>query len=55
MEKGTLKTNSVHLQTHEFHTVKLLLESGADIELVPTSQIKGLKMPDVMINGIPWE
>ena len=55
MEKGTLKTNGVHLQTHEFHTVKLLLESGADIELVPTSQIKGLKMPDVMINGIPWE
>jgi hypothetical protein len=55
MAKGTLKTNSVHLQAHEYHTVKLLLEDGANIELVPTTQIKGLKMPDIMVDGLPWE
>ena len=43
------------MQTHEFHTVRLLLEVGFDIELVPTSNIKGLKMPDVMLDGLPWE
>ena len=55
VKKGVLKTNGVHLQSHEFHTVKVLLDSGFDIELVPTSQIKGLQMPDLMMNGLPWE
>ena len=43
------------MQPHEYHTVKVLLDNGFDIELVPTSNIKGLKMPDMMIDGIPWE
>ena len=55
MKKGILKTNGVHLQAHEYHTVKILLDSGSSIELVPTTQIKGLKMPDMMVDGIPWE
>ena len=40
MKKGTLKPNGVHLQDHEYVTVKLLLENGFDVELIPPSQIK---------------
>ena len=49
MKKGTLKTNGVHLRDHEYATVKLLLENGYDVELVPPSQINGLRMPDIML------
>ena len=55
MKKGNLTQNGVHLKEHEYQTVKLLLENGYDVELVPTSAIKGLKMPDLMLQGIPWE
>lgn len=49
MGKGNLKQNGVHLQDHEYATVKLLLENGFDIELIPPSQIKNLKMPDMIL------
>ena len=55
MEKGILKTNGVHLEEHEYATVKLFIENGYNVELVPPSTIKGLRMPDIMIQGIPWE
>ena len=55
MKKGTLIQNGVHLKEHEYKTVKLFLENGFDVELVPASNIKGLKMPDIMLQGIPWE
>ena len=55
MNKGTLTQNGVHLQDHEFATVKLFLEMGYDIELIPRSQIKNYRTPDIMMNGIPWE
>ena len=55
MKKGILIQNGVHLRDHEYATVKLLLENGFDIELIPPSQIKHLRMPDIMMNGIPWE
>lgn len=55
METGILKTNGVHLEEHEYATVKLLIENGFDVELVPPSRIKGLRMPDIMIQGVPWE
>lgn len=55
MEKGTLKQNGVHLKEHEYRTVKTLLENGYDVELIPVSTIKGLRMPDIMMQGIPWE
>ena len=55
MKKGILKQNGVHLRDHEYATVKLLLENGFDVELIPPSEIKGLRMPDIMMNGIPWE
>lgn len=55
MEKGILKQNGVHLEDHEYETVKLFLDLGYDIELIPPSKIKGLQMPDLMLQGIPWE
>ena len=55
MRKGQLKQNGVHLQSHEFATVKSLLENGYDVELIPPSRIKNLRMPDIMMCGIPWE
>ena len=55
MQKGNLKQNGVHLQDHEFATVKLFLEQGYDIELIPRSQIKYYRTPDMIMNNIPWE
>ncbi len=43
------------MQSHEYHTVRILLKNGFDIELVPSSSIKGLHLPDIMMNGQPWE
>lgn len=28
---------------------------GIDVELIPPSQIKYLRMPDIIMNGISWE
>ena len=55
MNKGNFIQNSVHLETHEYNTVKILLENGLDVELIPPSRIKGLHLPDITINGVPWE
>ncbi|MEE3485492.1 MAG: hypothetical protein VZQ98_14375 [Bacteroidales bacterium] len=55
MNKGILTQNGVHLANHEYNTVKTLLDNGFDVELIPPSQIKGLHLPDVTINGVPWE
>ena len=55
MKKGILTQNGVHLKPHEYATVKLLLENGYDVELIPTSGIKGLRMPDIMMSGVAWE
>ncbi len=55
MAKGRLKDNGVHLQPHEYQTVKLLLEIGYDIELIQESTIKGMRMPDIVMASIPWE
>ena len=52
---GSLTTHNMHLQSHEFHSVRILLANGFDIELIPASQIKGLHLPDIMLAGVPWE
>lgn len=54
-KKGQLIQNGVHLEKHEYQTVKLLINLGYDIELIPPAQIKGLQMPDIMLLGKPWE
>ena len=55
MKQGILKTNGVHLEDHEYLTVKLLLENGLDIELIPRMQVKGMRTPDISIQGVLWE
>ena len=55
MKQGKIITNNVHLEDHEFNTVRLLSEQGFDIELIPQSQIKGLRRPDIISQGISWE
>ncbi|MBQ8983079.1 MAG: hypothetical protein IJ079_05765 [Lachnospiraceae bacterium] len=55
MKMGILKTNGVHLEEHEYSTVKLLLEIGQDVVLIPTSQVKGMRTPDIAIDGVLWE
>lgn len=55
MKKGILKQNGVHLEEHEWRTVKFFLEQGKDIELIPKSQIKNFHMGDIMMDGIDWE
>ncbi|MBR1816264.1 MAG: hypothetical protein IJ763_06145 [Lachnospiraceae bacterium] len=55
MKKGKLIQNGVHLKSHEYNTVKIFLELGYDVELIPPSKIKGFRMPDIMLQGLPWE
>lgn len=55
MNNGTLRQNGVHLQEHEYSTVKFLLNKGFDIELIPPSQTKGQKTADIIMNGKTWE
>ena len=55
MQPGAIITNGVHLQAHEYHTVEILRQNGFSIELIPGSQIRGLHLPDIIINNIPWE
>ena len=55
MKEGILTQNGVHLKDHEYSTVRILLNAGYDVELIPPSKIKGLKMPDIMLLGVAWE
>lgn len=55
VDLAILTQNGVHLKEHEYHTVKTLLEKGYDVKLIPPSKIKGLRMPDIMIQGLSWE
>lgn len=55
MEKGKLTQNKVHLQDHEWKTVKYILEQGHNVTLIPPMQIKGMDNPDVEIDGVIWE
>ena len=45
----------MHLEAHEFSTVHLLIENGYNIELIPPSQIEGMRTPDMVMNGSIWE
>ena len=55
MKKGKLIQNGVHLEEHEYKTVKYFLEQGFDVELIPPSRIKNLRMPDITLQGVAWE
>ena len=55
MARGTLTQNGVHLADHEYATVRLLLDQGNDITLIPPLQVKGANTPDISLNGVIWE
>lgn len=52
---GQLVRNGVHLQDHEFETIKVLLQEDVEINLIPPIQGKGIKTPDFTINSVIWE
>ena len=43
------------MEEHEYQTVKFFLGNGYDVELIPPSSIKSLRMPDIILQGVPWE
>lgn len=53
--KGIFKQNGVHLKEHEWNTVKLLLNEGYNVELIPPVHIQGVKTADMSMNGVMWE
>jgi len=53
--KGKISPNGVVLKNHENATVVFLTELGYNIELIPTSNIKGVHTPDIRIRGVEWE
>ncbi len=55
MSRGILKQNGVHLEPHEWKTIKLFLEQGKNIELIPRSRTKGLHIGDFTMDGVLWE
>lgn len=55
MEKEKIIGKGIFLQDHEYATIKTLLLAGYNIQLLPPVQGKGIKTPDLTIEGIPWE
>ena len=55
MRRGKLTQNGVHLEYHEYATVKIFLETGYDVTLIPPIQTKGMSTPDMEMSGIIWE
>ncbi len=54
-KKGTIKPNGVVLEVYELATVVFFTELGYDIELIPRSNIEGLHLPDIIMDGLKWE
>ena len=52
---GKIIPNGVSLEKHEYKTILFLTELGLDVELVPRSNKPGIRTPDAIINGEPWE
>ena len=53
--KGKFIQNGLYVQEHEWQTIKVLLQSGMNVELIRASQNKGDRTPDIYINKVPWE
>ncbi len=43
------------LEVYELATVVFFTELGYDIELIPRSNIEGLHLPDIIMDGLKWE
>jgi len=55
MKRGKISPNGVILEKHEIATVVFLTELGFDVKLIPQSNAKGVRTPDLIINGVSWE
>ena len=55
MKKGVLIQNGVHLEDHEWKTVKYFLDKGIKVELLPKSDIKDFHIGDFIMEGLVWE
>ena len=55
MAIGKLTQNGVHLQEHEWKTVKTFLDIGKDISLQPPIQAKDTNSADMWMDGVLWE
>lgn len=55
MKKGKIIPNGVILEKHEYKTILLFTEMGSDIELIPKSDKKGVRTPDIIMDGLKWE
>ena len=54
-KKGKITPNGVVLKAHENATAVFLTEQGFDVDLIPTSNIKGVHTPDIRMGGAKWE
>lgn len=55
MNRGKIIPNGVILEKHEYKTITLFTESGVDVELIPKSNKKGIRTPDIIMGGLKWE
>lgn len=52
---GTLITNNVILEPHEYSTINVLLDCGEDVELVERSRTPHAKSADIVLLSMLWE
>ena len=56
MKTGKLTSKTfVFLETHEAQTINFLLDIGKDIEILVPVRSKGLRTPDIAMDGVCWE
>ena len=55
MKKGKIIPNGVILEKHEYKTILLFTEMGCDVELIPKSDKKGVRTPDIIMDSLKWE
>ena len=53
--RGKIIPNGVILEKHEYKTVLFFTEIGFDVELIPKSNQKNVRTPDIIMCGIKWE
>ena len=53
--KGKIIPNGVILEKHEYKTILLFTEMGANVEIIPKSNKKGIHTPDIIMYGSKWE
>jgi len=56
MKTGKLTSKTfVFLETHEAQTINFLLNRGKDVEILYPVRSKGIRTPDIVMDGVCWE